>query len=109
MSSSRKQSIFQPRPLIQATFAGALISVVSAVAYPHSGQEMPIVANIIVATASLAVLPGYILSAYISNNIHNANLILAGVINFFLYGGLSLWLLTWRSRRRSAAQSEVHK
>lgn len=65
---------------------------------------MPVVANIIVATASLAGLPGYILTAYITNNIHNANLILAGVINFFLYGGLTLWLLTWRRRKKLAAR-----
>jgi high-affinity Fe2+/Pb2+ permease len=99
--SENKQSTFQARLLLLATLTGAVISIVSAVAYPHSGQEMPVVANIIVATASLAVLPGYILSAYISNNIHDANLILAGVINFLLYSGLTLWLLTWRSRRKS--------
>jgi hypothetical protein len=50
---------------------------------------MPVIANIAVSTISLAALPGYILSAYLSNNIHDANLILAGIINFFLYGSLT--------------------
>jgi hypothetical protein len=65
---------------------------------------MPAIANIAVSTIALAVFPGYILCAYISNNIHDANLILAGVINFFLYGSLTLWLLTWRSRRKLVAR-----
>ena len=100
-----KQSKFQARPLLLAILTGAVIAVASAVAYSNSGQQMPVVANIAVSTISLAVFPGYILSAYISNNIHDANLILAGFINFILYGGLSLWLLTWRDRRRSVSQS----
>jgi hypothetical protein len=81
---------------------GTVASGASAAAYVNSERTMPVVANIAVSTISLPVFPGYILSAYISNNIHDANLILAGFINFILYGGLSLWLLTWRNRKRSA-------
>jgi high-affinity Fe2+/Pb2+ permease len=102
--SASKQSKFRARPLLLSILTGAVIAVASAVAYSNSGQQMPVVANIAVSTISLAVFPGYILSAYISNNIHDANLILAGFINFILYGGLSLWLLTWRDRRRSVSQ-----
>jgi hypothetical protein len=87
--------------------AGAVISGASAVAYVNSERQMPVIANIAVSTISLAVFPGYILSAYISNNIHDANLILAGIINFLLYGSLSLGLLTWRNRRRLAARPGV--
>lgn len=98
--SASKRSTFHTRRLLLATLAGAVISGTSAVAYVNSEREMPVIANIAVSTISLAVFPGYVLSAYISNNIHNANLILAGVINFILYSSLSLCLLSWRSRRR---------
>jgi hypothetical protein len=106
---SAKRSTFQVHRLLLAMLAGAVISGASAVAYVNSERQMPVVANITVSTISLAVLPGYILSAYISNNIHDANLILAAVINFLLYGSLSLWLLTWRSRRKSAARPGVDR
>ncbi len=106
--STSKRSAFQTHPLLLAILAGALISGASSVAYMNSGRDMPVIINFAVSTISLAVFPGYILSAYISNNIHDANLILAGFINFSLYGSLSLWLLTWRSRRRAVAHPEVH-
>ena len=98
------RSTFQVQRLLLAVLLGAVLSGASAVAYVNSERDMPAIANVAVSTIALAVFPGYILSAYISNNIHDANLILAGVINFFLYGGLTLWLLTWRSRRKLVAR-----
>lgn len=103
--SESKRSTSQTHRLLLAMLAEA---VASAAAYVNSERQMPFLANIAVSTISLAVFPGYILSAHISNNIHDANLILAGFVNFILYGGVSLWLLTWRNRRRpveGAAQS----
>jgi hypothetical protein len=105
--NASKRSTFPTHRLLMAMLVGAVISGASAVAYINSERQMPVIANIAVSTISLAVFPGYILSAYISNNIHGANLILAGVINFLLYGSLSLWLLTWRSRRKLAARPGV--
>ena len=105
--SASKRSTFQANRLLLAMLIGAVISGASAVAYVNSEREMPAIANVAVSTIALAVFPGYMLSAYISNNIHDANLILAGFINFILYGSLSLWLLTWRSRRKSAARPRV--
>ncbi len=87
-----------------AILAGAIVSIASSIAYINSERQMPTIANFAVSTLSLAVFPGYTLSAYISNNVHDANLILAGVINFLIYGSLSLWLLSWRSRKKSAAR-----
>ena len=84
--------------------SGAMISGASVISYVNSGRNMPLVANIAVSAISLAVFPGYILSAYLSNNIHDANLILAGIINLLLYSGLSLWLISRRSRKRSATK-----
>ncbi len=102
--SASKRSTSQTHRLLLAMFTGAMVSGASAAAYVNSERQMPALANIAVSTISLAVFPGYILSAYISNNIHDANLILAGFINFILYGSLSLWLLTWRNRKRSVAR-----
>jgi hypothetical protein len=102
--NASKRSTSQTHRLLLAMLAGAVISGASAVAYINSERQMPVLANIAVSTVSLAVLPGYILSASISNNIHNANLVLAGIINFLLYSSLSLWLNTWRNRRKLAAR-----
>src|ERR1700722_149737 len=100
--SGNKRSTFKAGELLIAILAGAVISGASVIAYINSGQEMPIAANIVVSMFALAAMPGYIVSAYITNNVHAANLILAGSINFILYAGLSLWLLS--RRRRSVAR-----
>lgn len=105
--SATNRYTFQVHRMLLAMLTGAVLSGASAVAYVNSEQDMPAIANIAVSTISLAAFPGYILSAYASNNIHNANLILAGIINFLLYGGLTLWLLTWRSRRKLVARPEL--
>ena len=94
--STSKQPTSQTHRLLMAMLVGAVLSGASATAYVNSERQMPVLANIAVSIISLAVFPGYILSAYISNNIHDANLILAGSINFILYSSLSLWLFTWR-------------
>ena len=104
--SGSKRSTFKAGELLIAILAGAVISGASVIAYINSGQEMPIAANIVVSMFALAAMPGYIVSAYITNNVHAANLILAGGINFILYGGLSLWLLSRRRRRRSVARPD---
>lgn len=101
MSGNRRLNV-QVRQMLLSVFVGAVRSCTSTIAYSNSGQNIPFMANTIVSAIALPVIPGYVLSAYILNNIHDANLILAGAINFFLYGGLSLWLISWRSRRRSA-------
>ncbi len=100
--SKEKVSMIRSRQVLPAILAGAAISLSSAIAYANSGEEMPAIAGAGVGMIAVAVFPGYIVSAYITNNIHDANLILAGFINFILYGSLSLWLLSWRSRKRSA-------
>jgi hypothetical protein len=102
-----RRSAIQTRDMLLSMLIGAVLSCASAVAYSNSGQNVPFVAQIVISAIALPVIPGYVLSAYISNNIHDANLFLAGVINFLLYGSLSLWLFTWRSRRRLAAQSNI--
>jgi hypothetical protein len=50
----------------------------------------------------------YVLSATISGNIHDANLILAGLINFILYSGIVLWLIIRRSRKRRIVSGYLH-
>lgn len=94
-----KEPLIRVRRLPLSLLVGAGIAVASVVAFSNSEQEMPFLASIVVSTISLAVLPVYILSAYISSNIHDANLILAGVMNFILYSSLLLLLLSWRDRR----------
>ena len=101
--SGSKQSAIQTRDVLPAVLVGAVLSVASAIAYSNSGQSVSSATQIIISAIALPIVPGYVLSAYISGNIHDANLILAGVINFILYGGLTLWLLTWRSRRKLVA------
>jgi hypothetical protein len=95
------------RQLLLSLLVGAVIAAASVIAFSNSEREMPSSASIVVSTISLAAIPGYILSALISNNIHDANLILAGVMNFILYSSLSLWLLAWRSRGQRVARPEV--
>jgi hypothetical protein len=94
------------RRLLLSLLIGALIATASVIAFSNSEQGLPLWASIIVSTISLAVFPGYILSAYISNNIHNANPILAGTLNFLLYSSLSLGLLSWRTRRKLRRSSK---
>jgi hypothetical protein len=96
-----KEPLIRTRGLLLSLLVGAGIAVASVVAFSNSEQEMPFSASAVVSTISLAALPGYILSAYVSNNIHDANLILAGVMNFILYSSLLLLLLFWRGRRRA--------
>jgi hypothetical protein len=102
MSAIERPS-FQARRLLLATLAGAAVSGASTIAYVNSEQQVHVLANIAIGTIAMFIFPGYLVSAYITN-IHDANLILAGVVNFILYGGLSLWLLTWRSKRKLAAR-----
>jgi carbon starvation protein CstA len=95
------------RLLLLSLVVGAVIAVVSVIAFSNSEQELPFAVSIVVSTISLAALPGYILSAYVSNNVHDANLILAGAMNFILYSGLLLLLLSWRSRRRADRRRRI--
>ena len=99
--TATREPHFPVRRLLLAVLIGAVIATASVIAFSNSEREMPPTISIVVSTISLAVFPGYILIAYISNNIHDANLTLAGVLNFILYGSLSLWLLSWRGRRRA--------
>jgi uncharacterized membrane protein YfcA len=85
---------------------GALLAGSSVAAYINSERELPQVSRIAVGLIALPVIPGYILSAYISGNIHDAGLILATLLNFILYGLLTMWFLTRRSRRLSARESK---
>jgi hypothetical protein len=106
MSKSERSS-FDARQLLLSVLVGAVISVASVIAYTNSERDMPFLANFVISTVSLAAIPGYILSAYISGNIHNANLIIAGTINFIIYSGLVLWLINRRSRKRRFARPQV--
>jgi hypothetical protein len=94
-----KSSNLQVRQLLLSTVVGAMISSASTIAFMNSERKMWMIANIAVSTVSLAVIPGYILSAYFSGNIHNANLILAGAVNFIIYSSLVLLLIVRRSRK----------
>jgi hypothetical protein len=107
--SETKRSALQTHQLLLSMLIGIFVSGASVIAYINSEREMPFAANLVVSTVSLAVFPGYIVTATLSNNIHNANLLIAGAINFVLYSGLSLWLITWRSRRKLAARTGVDR
>jgi hypothetical protein len=89
----------QTRQLLLALLVSALIAGASASAYINSELEMPFAAYTVVSTLTLFVFPGYILSAYISNNIHNANLILAAFINWVLYSAVILGLVVRKNRK----------
>jgi hypothetical protein len=102
--TTTQEPFFRARRVLLSLLIGAVIAAGSVIAYSNSERDMPSFASIIVSTISLLALPGYILSALISGNIHDANLILAGVMNLILYSGLSLWLLSWRGRRRAAGR-----
>lgn len=101
MTTTQEPSV-RARLVLLSLLIGAVIAAASIIAYSNSEREMPPSASFVVSTISLAAMPGYILSALILNNIHDANLILAGVINLILYSSLALWLLFWRRRRRMA-------
>jgi hypothetical protein len=105
--SDKTRFAFEARQLLLSVVVGAVISCASVIAYINSERDMPFLANIVISTVSLLAIPGYTLSAYISGNIHNANLILAGTINFILYSGLVLCLIIRRSRKRRFARPEV--
>jgi hypothetical protein len=96
--SGSKRSV-TPRQLLLSLLVGALIAAASSIAYVNSGQEMPFVANIAVSMIALAVFPGYILSAYLTNNIHDASLIIAAFINCALYSAVCLYLMVLKNRR----------
>jgi hypothetical protein len=98
--SGSERSALKMRQVLPSILMGAVASCASAIAYSNSAREMPLVANVTVSTICLPVIPGYILSAYISNNFHDANLILAGNINFGIYSSLLLWLTTRRRRKQ---------
>jgi hypothetical protein len=95
--------IFQTRHLLLASLGGALIAAASGIAYINSELAVSPIIGFVISTISLASIPGYILCALLTNNIHDANLLLAGVMNFVLYGSLLLWLLSLRSRRKRVA------
>lgn len=63
---------------------------------------MPMIPKIAVSSISLAVIPGYILIAFISGNIHDANLLFAGAVNFIIYSSFVLWLVIRRNRKSRA-------
>jgi hypothetical protein len=107
--SDNRQPKLRIRQMFIAIFVGAAIACASAIAYSNSEQNIPFVPNMVVSAIALPVVPGYVLSAYIFHNIHDANLIFAGTINFFLYGGLSLWLMFRRGRRRSAEEPDIDR
>jgi hypothetical protein len=88
------------RQLLLSLLVGALIAGASVIAYINSEREMPYAAYIAVSILALFVFPGYILSAYISNNAHDANLILAALINWDLYGAVILWVVVRKKPQR---------
>jgi hypothetical protein len=94
---------FQARHLLLSSLVGALIAAASSIAYVNSERTLPSIIGIVISTVSLAFIPGYILCALLTNNIHDANVLLAAVMNFVLYSGLLLWILSLRSRRRRSA------
>jgi len=98
--SRGQKSEFQWRLLLPSILVGALISVASAIAFINSARELPFIANIVVSTISLAALPGYILTALITGNIHDANLVLAALINCVLYSTVTLRLMIRKNRKR---------
>jgi hypothetical protein len=77
-----------------------LIAGASVIAYINSERDVPFAAAIALSILTAFVFPGYILGAYISNNIHNANLILAALINWVLYSAIILWVVVRKSRKR---------
>ena len=101
MTTTQEPSV-RARLVLLSLLIGAVIAAASVIAYSNYEREMPPSASFVVSTISWAVMPGYILSALILNNIHDANLVLAGVINLILYSSLALWLLSWRRKRRMA-------
>jgi hypothetical protein len=104
-----KRSRFQTKQMLLSVCIGAVLSCASAIAYSNSGQQKTFLANVVISAIALPVIPGYISSAYILHNIHNANLVLAGAINFILYTGLSLWFLARRNRKRLIPQSNIER
>jgi hypothetical protein len=96
--SESKPSVFQSRLLILSILIGAVISGAGVIAFINSGRDLSFVANIVVSTISLAALPGYILTALITGNIHDANLVLAAFINCILYSAVTLHLMIRKNR-----------
>ncbi len=86
--------INQTRRLLLSSLGGALIALASGFAFVNSEQAWPPVIGFVISSISLASIPGYILCALLTDNIHDANLLLAGVLNFLLYGSLLLWALS---------------
>jgi amino acid transporter len=93
-------SAFQTRQLLWSLLVGGLIAGASVIAYINSERDVPFAATIALSILTAFVFPGYTLSAYISNNIHNANLILAALINWVLYSAIILWVVVRKSRKR---------
>jgi hypothetical protein len=99
MEGTKRLSL-QARHVLQSSLAGTLIAVAGSIAYVNSERALPSIIGIVISTISLAFIPGYILCALLTNNIHDANVLFAAAINFLLYSGLLLWLLSMRTRRK---------
>lgn len=78
---------------------GFVITALSSVPYFYMGAEFGRVGDTLAEAISVLYLPGLFLAMVLSGNVHGGSLQVAFLLNFLLYGLVSLTLLWWRASR----------